>query len=456
VVSRIANQGDEEKNNIRTSLYVGDKKVGDIELDLKGWEEKEVSFRVLAPQSGILRGRIELTPDSLDSTNRHYFAAAMGTRNRVLVIDGDPKRGLTESESFYVSNALSAAPPGGNSPVTVEVVADYETGSVAWDSYELVIACNVEKWSPQTAESIRRFVERGGGFIWATGSLAGQTVPGEGWLPAMPDAAQRVKPSQSVSIPSEAWDHPVFSRMGSNPSRHFSKTRVRRVTPLRRVGNGRALLTLQDGRPMLIVGRAGAGKIAVWGSTCDREWTDIPVRPVFVPFVRGLVDYLGGRAEGTVAGIQAGESIDISAKANLVGEAVQIRSPSGSEKILRLEQEQGGDRQSPTPAIRSEVEGRAAVAKFTGTFRAGFYEIRKPDGVEVVASNFPRSEAILDPLGEVELRERLPGLDLTFHSIRADDAEPVGSIEGWMDLGVLVFVFLGMVLISEGVVADRS
>ncbi|MEE9241176.1 MAG: BatA domain-containing protein, partial [bacterium] len=371
VVIRIANQGDLEREKVQVSLYVEEKKMGNVSLDLKGQEEKEVSFRVLAPEEGILRGRIELTPDQLVSTNHHYFSAEMGRRNRVLVIDGDPRRGLVESESFYISNALRAAPPGGNSPVRVEVVAGYEMGSVDWERYDLVIACNVEKWPAKTADLLRRFVERGGGLIWASGALAGQTVPGEGWLPAVPGTPQRIKPSQGPVVPSGSQNHPVFSKMGSNPTRLFSRIRLRRISPLKSVGNGRVLLTLQDGRAILVVGRAGVGRVGMWGSTCDREWTDIPVRPVFVPFMRGLVDFLGSGAEGIVTGITAGEPIEIRAKAHRVGEVVQIRSPSGAEETLRLKRSTNDDRMLQPPSGRMEPEGGAVVARFTGTFQAG-------------------------------------------------------------------------------------
>ncbi len=456
VVARIANQGEREREQVRVSLYLEEKKMDEAELNLKDGEEKEVSFRVLAPEGGIFRGRIEASPDKLIPTNLYYFSAEIGRKNRVLVIDGDPRRGLIESESFYISNALRAAPPGGNSPVHVEVAAGYEMGSVDWDRYDLVIACNVGEWPVDAAGLLRRFVERGGGLLWASGSLAARTVPGAGWLPAVPDAPYRMTPPQEAVVPVDSWDHPVFSRMGRNPSRLFSRTRLRRVSPLKSVGNGRVLLTLPDGRAVLVVGRAGAGRVAVWGATCDREWTDIPVRPVFVPFLRGLVDFLGSGAEGTVAGIQTGEPIEVRSKTYQIGEVVQVRSPSGDEETLRLERSPDDDRLRPPASGQKGAEGGAVLARFDGTFRAGFYEIRKPDGLELIAANIPPSEMILASLGDNELRDRLPGIDLTVRSIRADDSEPVGAIEGWMDLGVILFLFLAAILVTEGRVADRS
>ncbi|MFC1492001.1 BatA domain-containing protein, partial [Nitrospinota bacterium] len=101
VVAAVANLGKKEQKKVSVSLYLGEEKTGYAELELRAREEKEVSFRVLAPGEGALRGRIELGPDSLDVTNRRYFSAEMGRRSRALIIDGNPRRGLVDSESFY-------------------------------------------------------------------------------------------------------------------------------------------------------------------------------------------------------------------------------------------------------------------------------------------------------------------------------------------------------------------
>jgi hypothetical protein len=169
-------------------------------------------------------------------------------------------------------------------------------GRLNWDSYDLVIACNVGAWPAGVAESLRRYVEKGGGFLLAGGQLAVGVSPGSGWLPAVLGAARSVKPPQSAatSIPA----HPVFSLMGGNPSRLLSKTRIRHVIPLSPTGGGKTLLSLKDGTPILVVGQAGEGKSAVWGTTCDRAWTDIPVRSVFVPLLRGILNCLGAGSRG--------------------------------------------------------------------------------------------------------------------------------------------------------------
>jgi hypothetical protein len=454
VVFKVLNRGGQARANLPVSLYVDERKANSTELSLGEMEEKEVSFRVLAPEEGALRGRIELASDSLPATDRYFFSAQMGSRNRVLIIDGDPRRGLVDSESFYVSNALRASAPGGDSPILAEVVASYEMGRLNWDSYDLVIACNVGAWPAGVAESVRRYVEKGGGFLLAGGHLAAGVSPGSGWLPAVLGAARGVKPSQSAVAPDSG--HPIFSLMGGNPSRLLSKTRLRRVIPLSPTGGGKTLLSLKDGTPILVVGQAGAGKAAVWGSTCDRAWTDIPVRPVFVPFLRGIVNYLGSSSRGEASGLEAGNAIELRVPATRSGEEIQVRSPSGGNARLRHSTGQGVATSRVPPGSVAGNESGDSLVVYADTYEAGIYEIVKPGGNELVAANVPAAEAQLDPMSDEELRKRLPGLDVVVKEMQATDERSGRSVGGRLDLGIYLFALMAVILVSEGALADRS
>ncbi len=456
VAVRVANRGRAPREQIPVTLFVGETKVSSLALTLAAGEEGTVSFRTRAPQEGNLLGRVEIGADALETTNQYHFAAAMGQRLRVLMVDGDPQRGLLDSDTYYLATALRAAPPGGDSPILVDVVAGYELGQVKWENYEFVVACNVGSWPPEAVERVRRFVDEGGGLLLAGGDLAGRTVPGEGWLPALPGAPRPVGASQRMVVPAEQHDHPVFALLGGNPGRFFSRVRIGKASPLEPVRGGRVLLALSDGTPLLVLGSSGAGRVAMWGSTCDRDWTDFPVRPAFVPFLRGLVDFVGGRAKGVASSLEAGQTLEVRAQASRAGEAVQIRIPGGEEAVLRLEPEGGPHPVGAQSAPQASPPAGAAIARYARTFRAGFYQVLTPEGTQVVAVNVPASEGQLEPLSDSELRGRLPEVNLVVGALRAEEENPARAIEGRMDLGILLFFLLASVLIFEGVVADRS
>ena len=313
----------------------------------------------------------------------------------------------------------------------------------------------------QAADSLRKFVEIGGGFLLAGGDLAARSLPDGGWLPAVIGEPRRLSPPGHPTVPLGLQEHPVFGTLGRNPGRFFSRVRVGKVFPLSPGGRATALLTLGDGTPLLVAGPLGSGRAAVWASSCDRDWGDLPVHPVFVPFARGLVDYLGGRAKGTAStALDAGEPLEVRAAAAGRDEAVRVRTPGGEEITLRLESPRPpsppGQPGAPAAQERSAAPP-AREGRFERTVRTGFYQVLfADDPPQILAVNLPASQGDLEPLSDSALRERLPGVRLAFSAIRAGENNPARTVEGRTDLGTLLFLFLAALLVGEGMLADRS
>lgn len=453
--ARVFNRGEEKKSKVPVQLYVGEELQETIEVDLEPNGSSPVSFRVNAPEKGVLYGRLELPEDKLTTTNRFYFAAGIGKRLRALVIDGDPKRGLQDSETFFIVNALGAAPLGGESPVLTRVVASYELNNMPWDEHDFVIACNLGRWPEQAKQGLRNFVEKGGGLFWATGELSSEEASGLGWLPTTLGKPVTLRPSQNLKIAPGEETHPAFSLLGVNGGRFFSALRVARITPLEPARGGRALLELPDGSPTLVIGSVGAGRVMVWGSTCDRDWTDLAVRPVFVPFMRGVSDFLGGTRKGVSSFADAGDAFEIRAPIRRVGEAIQIRGPAQEERAIQFMEKTPGPETAQASGLRLGKAGSgAAVAYYRDAYRAGFYDVLTPDEKHFVAVNAPASEAKISPVEMSIFKEKLDKLDV--RDLPANDSDPLRSILRLIDLGALLFLALGGIFVAEAFLADRT
>ena len=453
--ARVFNRGEEKKSKVPVQLYVGEELRETIEVDLEPNGASPVSFRVNAPEKGVLYGRIELPKDNLSATNRFYFAAGIGKRLRALVIDGDPKRGLQDSETFFVVNALTAAPLGGESPVLTRVVASYELNNVQWDEYDYVIACNLGRWPENGKQRLRDFVEKGGGLFWATGELSSEKAAGLGWLPATTGGPVTLRPSKSLKIAQGEEAHRAFSFLGVNGGRFFSALRLARLTPLEPARGGRALLELPDGTPVLVTGSVGSGQVMVWGSTCDRDWTDLAVRPVFVPFMRGISEFLGGTQKGVSSSADAGDVFEIRAPTRRVGEAIQIRGPAQEERATQFTEKKPGPETMPTDGLRLGKKGSAAaVAYYRDAYLAGIYRVLTPDEKHIVAVNAPASESRISPVEMSFFKDKLEKLDV--RDLPANESDPLRSILRLIDLGALLFLMLGGIFVAEAFLADRT
>ncbi len=80
-------------------------------------------------------------------------------------------------------------------------------------------------------------------------------------------------------------------------------------------------VSFDDGQPALVERSAGRGKVVVLATSIDRDLTDLPIRPAFLPLVRRTVLYLGGSLTPP------------DKRRTLVGQPREIRLPGGIEGL---------------------------------------------------------------------------------------------------------------------------
>jgi hypothetical protein len=89
---------------------------------------------------------------------------------------------------------------------------------------------------------------------------------------------------------------------------------------------GQVVLRYQSGAPALLVTPHGRGLVALWTTTIDRDWTDLPLQPTWLPMLRTVALALAG--ERSLQGRHAIEVGDL---------AVLARDERADQLELRLE-----------------------------------------------------------------------------------------------------------------------
>jgi hypothetical protein len=136
----------------------------------------------------------------------------------------------------------------------------------------------------------------------------------------------------------------------------------------------------------------GQGRVIVWTSTLDDSWTDIGLKPVFLPLVHQLVRYLA-HYEPATSWFTVGQVLDLAARAKDRADRIVV-TPSGE----RISQAGVG-------------EGNEGLLELN---EQGIYEIRSP-GVaatvrpEAIAVNLDPAESDLSALDPGELVAAVTG-----------------------------------------------
>jgi hypothetical protein len=99
------------------------------------------------------------------------------------------------------------------------------------------------------------------------------------------------------------------------------------------------LLRYEDGAPALVERQVGDGRVLWFTTTVDRDWTDLPIRTAYLPFVRHVVDYLAtrGRTSGAEAAF-VGERLEVPLPART--ERVEVLVPSGESLVFERNPEE--------------------------------------------------------------------------------------------------------------------
>ena len=150
--------------------------------------------------------------------------------------------------------------------------------------------------SAALARRLQKYVQNGGGLFVGSGPRASWPQDVD-LLPAtlsQPIDRSRGEASRMGGL---EYGHSVFEVFRAPRSGDFSTARFygyRSVTP---VTGAQVLARFDAGPPALLERRVGGGRVLLWTSTLDLLWSDLALKPVFLPFVHRAAVYLANYAE---------------------------------------------------------------------------------------------------------------------------------------------------------------
>ena len=266
---------------------------------------------------GANRATVEITGDEFPLDNKFYFMIRREDQTKVLAIE-TPARG--RSETFFIQQSLAA---GENNQHALTVKTPGTINPAELDQYRAIIVNDITGISEQLGSAIKSFVERGGGLIIAAGKHAEAAEFNRVFRDVSPaELGEKVQTRGYALMSQVKMDHPIFSAF-----RKSGRLTSTRVYGYHRVDTGERAATiaaLDDGSPMIIEGLLGRGKVLLVTTTLDTAWNDLPLTPMFLPFVRQMLEYLDGRV--TAASYTVGQVFAVAPDAD--GSLPAIESPA--------------------------------------------------------------------------------------------------------------------------------
>jgi aerotolerance regulator-like protein/VWA domain-containing protein len=454
VSTRLTSFSKQAKNNLLTEVRLDQKLLSRGFVDLPAGGSAKKVFNIQWPsQTDVLR---VVTPknDSLKEDNQRFFHVSGRRLVAALLINGDMRPVLHQDELFYLEHAL--APAGiGASGINFTTITPDRFNEDALDNVEVVFLANVHDLAPEAVSALRSFVSVGGGLFISMGNridvdrtnrFLDDLLP---WQlrdiiasgPADPDGVHR----QGIGFAEVDSKHPAFSLFQDKQLEALKSVRTRKAVVLEPGQAGRqtrVLLKYGNGTPALVESSHGNGRIMLFTSSLDRDWTSWPARASFLPFLQRATSYLAGRL-GQLSPVEA--VVGANVRIPLVSEAdsVQVTKPDGTIQLLDANDPLGSE------------QGPSNTVSFSNTRVPGWYEIElTKNGKKLPAKTIPgiivhppALESNLAPITQDELQAKVgQHARLTLAGLQDASNKP----------RTLLFLLLGLCLVLVEAVLIRK
>ena len=441
-----------------------------VALTVNG-EETDAGQQVVVPPGGTVRVlfvqsfatagthavAVAATPaggaDALPADDVGRATVRVLDRLPVLLVDGAPGREPLSGETDYLAVALSPLSFGGTGVggaadlLETSAVRPGELSADTLAEPRLVVLANVARLGDEQLDALTEYVRGGGSLLIAAGDRLDlawhreRLYAGGGGLLPRAWAATAGDDGPPAHVLRERFDDPALEPFNDPAHGDLSAADVRRwmtvEEPADDTDGGRVLARLNTGDPLLIARPFGEGRVVQMTTAVDADWSDLPLRPAFVPLAQGLAAGLATRP-GPPTDLRPGDAAVAEVPAGVA--TVAAETPAGA----RL-------------AVNTTVEGNRTLARFEATRRPGFYTLSWPAvGDDPGAARFavaadPR-ESLPGTLGAEELNRLAERLGATVadsaadHLARDDRRRHGRELWRWLLAGLLAALFLELVL----------
>jgi hypothetical protein len=376
----LSNKGDNALNDVPVTLEVDGHEIESKRASVAAHASASLTFTQFTLSGPNVRGIVRAGTDALPADNVFNFVLNPSEPVSIAIVDSG-----SNDASLFLSKALAI----GTTPTfQIESTAAARVTPATFDK-RTVIVLNDTMFPPAGSGGVlKKFVERGGGLLVVAGEHTTWPAGEADLFPGKLGQPVSRMSGRSGSLGYLDYSHPVFEVFKAPRSGDFSAAHMFEYRTVEPAATDRVIARYDDGAVAAVERKVGAGRVIVWTSTLDDTWTDVAVKPIFLPLVQQLARYLA-HYEQPQSWFTVGQVLDLNARGRNKPDRV-IVTPSGQ----RLNHGLSG-------------EGLPSDSGILELNEQGIYEIRASGAStarpEAFAVNLDPAESDLAPMDPQEL-----------------------------------------------------
>lgn len=314
VVVTVRNTGHRRVDGQRLSLSANDLEVGDpLRVSLEPGAEQLVELPLVLAADGPTRIAMRLSDDAVSADNGYFLVVAPRRPIRVAQVLGaptPPHNGAYLRQALAINNVAAKASVEGStmvsasvpvmqvSPLDLAVAATQGALAEALARYDVLLLEDAVVADGSVKQALTTYIEGGGGVLVSAGPNVARTwqPAADGLLPASPRGLRSDRPKGiQAAVRSGAPAHPLWRAVGAGPAAMLGHALINTHMDLAATDDDVVLARLDDGSPLLLERRRGAGRILVLATSADPRWSTLVLEPGFAALVQSMVIRLAGR-----------------------------------------------------------------------------------------------------------------------------------------------------------------
>jgi hypothetical protein len=426
-------------------LYVdGNKESSSPQLDLPPQGRVKHDFHFTFKGGGLHRGEVRLAgEDGSKYDDRRFFAQEVGQSVSVAVVKEKRHEIPYLDDAFYLENALSAGQSVGWAIRTTTIVAE-NLPNEPLANYKVIFCVNLPALDSDLAQRLRDYVTEGGNLVW----IAGDNVDPKAYNRMNEQAGNQLLPAPLLDVRTPAADdnrdswhinfldkqYPPLGRL-DEPASLYESVLVYKHVRMAAAENAEAriLARLDDGEPLLAMRNVGQGNVLMLGTGVHVGWTNLPLRPIFLPLIARLTFELSDIEQAHRTAL-AGAPLVLKFEKAQQPIGVEVLTPAGETMRLKTKPMQ---------------DNKGQVFRYADTYEIGIYLLRLLDagraGPIAYAVNVDPEEFEPAKIEREELQNKFAKTPLIF----ADNPDDLSATFDWLRQGKSLWgLFLTAVLIA--------
>ena len=340
-------------------LWVGDRRAGSGSASVAAGAESRAALALPAAEDSAApawAGRVAARPGALSEDDQVYFSMAHRPSPRVLVLYSDPQFFRAGKPGWFLRELF-----GGGRETLAGRDADF-LEAARWNEADLskygtVMMADAARPAPGLSAALEGFAERGGGVVLMPGVRGNEAdLAAYPWLPArLGTTYEPTSPGLKVIREGEAT-----SGWGDLD---LSKVVVRRMFLLEPAAGSEVWVSAASGEALLVAGSVGRGRAVVWATPLDAAWTNLGLKPFFIPWIRACLSLsVPESARDAARKVKVGDPIIREwSRGEAAPDRISVVSPDGRRTSLSVSGRRAVLPEASVPGLYTFVDGVRTV-----------------------------------------------------------------------------------------------